>query len=155
MHDHSSTVTVEHQTVASPHQVWAVLADGWTYTTWVVGACRVRAVEPDWPAVGQRIHHSFGTWPLLLNDTTEVLEVSEPVSLTLLARGWPAGEATVGIELRAWHGGTQISIREDATAGPATLIPQPVRQHAIAPRNRESLQRLAYLAEGRARRAPS
>lgn len=101
------------------------------------------------------MHHSFGTWPLLLNDTAEVLEVSEAVSLTLLARGWPAGEATVGIELRPWRSGTLIGIREDATAGPATLIPQPVRQHAIAPRNRESLQRLAYVAEGRTRSARS
>ncbi len=149
MLNHPSPVTVEHQTPASPEQVWAVLADGWAYPTWVVGACRVRAVEPDWPAVGQQIHHSFGTWPLLLNDTTEVLDAIEAVSLTLLARGWPAGEATVRVNLQTQAGGTLISIQEDATAGPATLVPQPVRQLAIAPRNRESLRRLAFLAEGR------
>ena len=63
--------TVARQTSASPEQVWSVLADGWVYPTWVVGACRVRAVEPDWPQVGQRIHHSFGTWPVL---TTSVVD---------------------------------------------------------------------------------
>ena len=141
--------TIARQTSASPRQVWSVLADGWAYTTWVVGACRVRAVEPDWPQVGQRIHHSFGTWPVLLNDTTEVLEASELESLTLQARGWPVGEATVHITLQPWQSGTLIRIREDAVSGPGTLVPKPLRQLAIGPRNRESLRRLAYLAEGR------
>ncbi|MDN5764743.1 MAG: SRPBCC family protein [Humibacillus sp.] len=141
--------TITRQTSASPGQVWSVLADGWAYTTWVVGACRVRAVEPDWPQVGQRIHHSFGTWPVLLNDTTEVLEATELKSLTLQARGWPVGEATVHLTLQPWQSGTLIGIREDAVSGPGTLIPKPLRQLAIGPRNRESLRRLAYLAEGR------
>ncbi len=141
--------TVAQQTSASPDQVWAVLADGWAYTTWVVGASRVRAVEPDWPKVGQRIHHSFGIWPVLLNDTTEVLEVTELESLVLQARGWPLGESTVHIEVQPWQSGTLIRIREDAVSGPGTLVPKPLRQYAIHPRNRESLRRLAYLAEGR------
>ncbi len=140
---------VARQTSASPQQVWSVLADGWAYTTWVVGACRVRAVEPDWPLAGQRIHHSFGTWPVLLNDTTEVLDAIELESLTLQARGWPMGEATVHISLQPWQSGTLIRIHEDATTGPATLVPKPLRQLAIGPRNRESLRRLAYLAEGK------
>lgn len=149
MNTHPCAVTVEHDSVATTEQVWAVLADGWAYPTWVVGACRVRAVEPLWPAVGQQIYHSFGTWPVLLNDTTEVLAVDEAVSLTLQARGWPAGEATVRIDLRPGRSGTLIRIREDATSGPATLAPRPLRQLSIAPRNRESLRRLAFLAEGR------
>ena len=52
-----------------------------------------------WPAVGTRLHHSFGTWPLLINDTTEVLEVEEGRRILLLARGWPAGQAHVEISL--------------------------------------------------------
>lgn len=43
--------------------VWAVLADGWSYPVWVVGASRVRDVDAGWPAVGTRIHHAFGPWP--------------------------------------------------------------------------------------------
>src|ERR1700712_4181413 len=45
---------------ASTDAVWSVLADGWMYATWVVGASRIRAVEPQWPRQGARIHHSFG-----------------------------------------------------------------------------------------------
>lgn len=57
---------------ASADTVWRVLADGWAYPTWVVGASRVRAVDTSWPAVGACIHHSFGVWPLVVDDTTEV-----------------------------------------------------------------------------------
>jgi hypothetical protein len=44
-----------------------------------------------------------------------------------------------------------VTIREDAVAGPGTLVPKPVRQALILPRNREALRRLALLAEGEAR----
>ena len=62
---------------ATPEQVWEVLADGWLYPLFVVGASRMRDVDESWPAVGARLHHSVGTWPLLIDDTTEVLEVEE------------------------------------------------------------------------------
>ena len=57
---------------APPSVVWSVLADGWMYATWVVGAARVRLVEPDWPNRGSRLHHSSGVWPALVNDHTEI-----------------------------------------------------------------------------------
>jgi len=137
---------------APPEAVWAVLADGWLYANWVVGASRIRDVEPEWPRTGSRIHHSFGLWPLLIDDHTRVLESVENKEMLLVARGWPAGEAHVRITLaaeRANH--TSVSIVEDATAGPGKLIPQAVRQLVIGPRNKETLQRLALLAEGRYR----
>jgi uncharacterized protein YndB with AHSA1/START domain len=37
---------------ATTEQVWAVLSDGWLYAGWVVGASRIREVDPRWPAVG-------------------------------------------------------------------------------------------------------
>lgn len=64
---------------ATPEQVWGVLADGWLYPLWVVGASRMREVDDTWPAVGSKLHHSVGTWPALLDDTTEVVE-STPAS---------------------------------------------------------------------------
>ena len=45
---------------APPDQVWAVLADGWLYPLWVVGASRMRDVDDHWPAPGARLHHSVG-----------------------------------------------------------------------------------------------
>jgi uncharacterized protein YndB with AHSA1/START domain len=150
--DNSGNAVVSRTVNAPPEAVWAVLADGWLYANWVVGASRIRDVEPDWPRAGSRIHHSVGAWPLLIDDHTEVLESVEDSEMLLLARGWPAGEAHVRVLLvaeRANH--TTISMIEDATAGPGKLIPRAARQLLIVPRNKESLQRLALLAEGRFR----
>ena len=44
--------TEQRSTTATVDQVWAVIADGWTYPCWVVGASRMRAVSADWPAAG-------------------------------------------------------------------------------------------------------
>ena len=86
---------------ATPQQVWDVLADGWLYPLWVVGASRMREVDDGWPAVGTQLHHSVGSWPVLIDDTTEVLEASAGSTLVLRARAWPVGEAEVTIRLRA------------------------------------------------------
>jgi uncharacterized protein YndB with AHSA1/START domain len=134
-----------------PDQVWAVLADGWLYPLWVVGATRMREVDRDWPEVGARLHHSAGVWPAVIDDTTEVLEVVPGSLLRLRARGWPAGEAEVVITLSAQGAGTRVELREDAVSGPGRLLPSVVRQPAIHVRNVEALQRLAAIAEGRGR----
>ena len=82
--------TNERTIEATPERVWDVLADGWLYPLWVVGAARMRRVDPGWPEVGTRIHHSVGLWPLLINDHTEVLEMRRGEFLRLRARAWPA-----------------------------------------------------------------
>jgi uncharacterized protein YndB with AHSA1/START domain len=147
----SSTRAVEREVAADPETVWQVLADGWLYPTWVVGASRMREVDQSWPQVGSRLHHSVGNWPWLLDDQTEVLECQPGRLLRLKALGWPAGAAEVVIELDPQPGSsTLVRIREDASEGPATFVPGPARQLAIVPRNREALRRLAFIAEGRA-----
>ena len=134
---------------ATPDQVWAILADGWLYPLWVVGASRMREVDGDWPERGARLHHSVGTWPVLLNDTTEVVDANPGVRLDLRSRAWPSGEAAVALHLRPNGGGTEVVLEEDAEAGPATLVPKPLRDPALRWRNVETLRRLAYLAERR------
>lgn len=129
--------------------VWAVLADGWMYPEWVVGAARLRDTEGSWPAVGARIHHSVGVWPFLLDDHTEVLESDPGRELLLLARAWPFGEAQVRLQLNPTSGGTSISMQEDASAGSGKFVPQAIRQAVLVPRNVESLRRLALIVEGR------
>ena len=136
---------------ATPAQVWEVLADGWLYPLFVVGAARMREVDDDWPAVGSRLHHSVGTWPLLIDDTTEVLEVTEHEHLLLVARGWPAGQAHVDISLQPQGASTLVTITEDATAGPGLLVPKPLRDPQLHVRNIETLRRLAFVVEGRTR----
>jgi uncharacterized protein YndB with AHSA1/START domain len=141
--------TTTRSVAATPEHVWEVLADGWLYPLFVVGASRMRDVDETWPAVGSRLHHSVGTWPLLIDDTTEVLEVEEGRRLLLKARGWPAGEAHVDISLQPDGGSTTVTITEDVTAGPGSLVPKPLRDAQLHWRNVESLRRLAFVVEGR------
>ena len=50
--------------------VWKVIADGWLYSGWVVGASRIRAVDDHWPAAGAGSTTPWARWPLVINDST-------------------------------------------------------------------------------------
>lgn len=129
--------------------VWAVLADGWLYPLWVVGATHMRAVDDDWPAVGSRLHHSVGVWPLQLSDTTTVLDVEPGRMLTLQAKAWPAGTARVVIRLEPTTQGCRIHMAEEADRGVGWLVPRLVQAPGILLRNTEALSRLRDVAEHR------
>ena len=141
--------TTSRPIAATPEQVWSVLADGWLYPLFVVGASRMRDVDETWPAVGSQLHHSVGVWPLLLDDTTEVVEVEEGRRIALRARGWPAGEAHVDISLQPGNDATVVTIVEHAVAGPGALVPKAVQDPQLHLRNVETLRRLAFVVEGR------
>lgn len=142
--------TVERIIEATPDKVWRVLADGWLYPLWVVGASRMRDVDDDWPELDARIHHSFGSWPALIDDTTSVLESSPRALLRLRARAWPTGVAEVTLRLLEDGAHTRVVMEEDVVSGPGRLIPRPVRAAGLRWRNVESLRRLAFVAERRA-----
>lgn len=135
---------------ATPEQVWEVLADGWLYPLWVVGASRMREVDDHWPAVGAKLHHSVGSWPLLVDDTTEVIDLVPGSMLRLHARARPTGTAEVTIRLEAVGTRTNVVIEEDAISGPGRLVPKLLRTPPLTWRNVEALRRLAYVAERRA-----
>ena len=132
------------------HDVFRVLANGWLYPAWVVGASRMRDVDDSWPAAGAQLHHSVGTWPALLDDTTELLERHPTHRAVMRASGWPVGEAQVTIRARTTPTGCQVRIDEEPVRGPATLLPRFLTTPMLRWRNAETLQRLGYLAEGRA-----
>lgn len=136
----------------TPQDVFDVLADGWSYATWVVGAARIRDVEPAWPAVGSRIHHSVGLWPLLISDNTEVEHLDAPHQLRLKVRVWPTGSGVVTLTCTSRDDGTEVIMEEQLVSGPVALLPKPVQDALLHPRNVEALRRLAYLAENRERR---
>lgn len=141
---------VEREISASPEQVWRVLADGWLYTGWVVGASHIRAVDARWPDVGQNIHHSVGAWPFLISDTTRSLEADPPHRLVLQARAWPAGEARIELTITGAGESSTVTIDEVPNKGPGKWLHNPVQDRLLVARNREALDRLAALAEGHA-----
>ncbi|MES2093816.1 MAG: SRPBCC family protein, partial [Actinomycetota bacterium] len=80
----------------SPEEVFAVLADGWLYPCWVVGASRRRNVDERWPAVGSAQQHSFGVWPMLIDDESVVIEFDPPKRMAIRAKGWHMGAGAPG-----------------------------------------------------------
>jgi uncharacterized protein YndB with AHSA1/START domain len=144
-------ITVERVVHADITDVWAVLADGWLYPLWVTGASRMREVDQDWPEVGARLHHSVGSWPVLIDDTTSATRCEPGRRLSLQARAWPTGEATVDLQLEPDPGGTKVTMTEDASRGPGRLVPGVVRKPLLRWRNEESLERLALVVENRQR----
>jgi hypothetical protein len=134
----------------SPQDVFDVLADGWLFPTWVVGSSRMRSVDEHWPAVGAKLHHSFGVWPVLLNDETVMREWDPPRRAVISPKGWPVGEALVTIEAKPTTTGCVVRIQEKAQKGPATVLPHILLDLGLHPRNFETLRRLAFIAEGRA-----
>ncbi|ANZ38996.1 polyketide cyclase [Lentzea guizhouensis] len=130
--------------------VWALLADGWSYAAWVVGASHIRDVDAGWPSPGTRIHHSVGPWPLTIADVTEVVTCEPKRLLELDARLWPAGAARITFTLRARSEAvTEVRMTERAVRGPSALLPSFVQDAMLVPRNRETLHRLHALARGK------
>lgn len=132
-----------------PAAVWAVLSDGWLYPLWVVGATHMRDVDDTWPAVGSRLHHSVGPWPLQLSDTTVVRDAEPGRMLALEARAWPAGTARVTITLEPTAQGCRVRMAEEAASGLGWFVPSVVQAPFVMTRNREALGRLADIARRR------
>ena len=130
-------------------RVWEVLAQGWTYTQWVVGNSRMRAVDSNWPEPGATIRHSIGIWPLVINDATVVEESDPPHKLVLLARLGPMGAARITLLLQETPQGCRVEMIEVPAKGPMGLIPDSIALATAYPRNRECLWRLGALAEHR------
>ena len=160
LQDHPDRTAPERNTMSTVSQlfnapaaaVWRVIADGWLYSGWVVGTSRIRAVDDDWPAVGARLHHSVGAWPLVISDSTRVTAVDPGRSLEVVARGWPMGEAKVVLTVEDRGDQSLVTIAEDAIRGPGKRVPKFVRSPAISVRNRETLRRLELMAAGGAGR---
>jgi hypothetical protein len=144
-----SSLTAKRDTTATRQRVWDVLADGWTYSQWVVGNSRMRAVDPQWPAPGSTIRHSIGIWPFLIDDLT-VSEACKPLEeLVMLAKGRPLGAARVTMRLFDIEGGCRIEMAEVPVGAPMGWVPNRLALAAAIPRNRECTWRLAALAERR------
>jgi uncharacterized protein YndB with AHSA1/START domain len=140
---------VERHIAASPQDVFAVLANGWYYSGWVVGTSHMRAVEVSWPAAGSRLFHASGIWPAALRDETQVEEVSPPDLLVMTARGRPFGQARIEVTLTSADGGTLARLSEAPVSGPGRWIHNPLNERLLIRRNIESLARLAAIAEQR------
>ena len=141
-------VAIVQRTVsAPPDRVFAVLADGWTYSDWVVGTVHIRDVDPSWPKPGSRLHHKAGPWPFSLHDSSTVVSMTPDRELTLKAGLWPLGQARVQILLEpAGTTSTKVTIEEDFEAGPLLMLRNKINDLVLHKRNVETLRRLSDIA---------
>ena len=142
-------MTVTRDIAAPCHVVWDVVADGWTYSQWVVGNSRMRAVDKNWPATGTAIHHSIGVWPLVIDDETVAESCVPERELVLLAKLGPAGAARITLRFSESSNGCRVEMAEIPAKGPMNLVPDRVAALAVDVRNRECLWRLENLARRR------
>ncbi|GII21802.1 SRPBCC family protein [Planosporangium mesophilum] len=140
----------EHTIGTTPDRVFAVLADGWTYSDWVVGTAHIRAVDRDYPDPGTALHHKVGPWPLAVRDKSVVLD-REPDRMLLLRVGlWPIGEGVVRLILTpVGDGATRVTMIEHFPGGPIRWLYTRINDLAMHWRNKESLRRLDDLATRR------
>jgi len=150
-------VAIVQRTVPAPvDRVFAVLADGWSYSDWVVGTVHIRDVDDSWPAPGSQLHHKAGPWPFSLQDSSTVVAVVPNRELTLKAGLWPLGQACVRILLEPMGpSATRVTMEEDFEAGPLLAVRNKINDLVLHRRNIESLRRLADIAEREKARNPA
>jgi uncharacterized protein YndB with AHSA1/START domain len=128
--------------------VFDVLRDARRYEDWVLGAWRIRDVDPDFPEPGSRFGHKIGIWPLFIHDETKVLRREDESRLVLQAEVGAFGAATVDLRLSPDGDRTRIALIERPVTGPMRWFHNPVQDRAFWVRNWISLQLLKKIAEG-------
>ena len=137
---------------ATPEQVFQVLADGWTYSDWVVGTVHIRDVGLGFPAPGTVLHHKVGPWPVSLHDNTRILICDPPRLLAMQARLRPLGVATVTLTLEPQMADTtKVTMVEEFSAGPLKWLQTKANDVVLHRRNTEALRRLSDIVVGRLR----
>ncbi|MGB3411740.1 MAG: SRPBCC family protein [Microthrixaceae bacterium] len=104
---------------AGQEEVFDILEDPDTYPDWLVGASRIIKVDSTWPRVGSKFSHRIGVGPFVMPGSTSIKVIDRPSELVLGAGMGVLGEATVRFRLEQVPAGTQITLEETLTRGPA------------------------------------
>jgi uncharacterized protein YndB with AHSA1/START domain len=140
------------RSIAAPVElVFDVVEDPTTYPEWLVGAKRIRGVDPSWPLAHSEFEHEVGGGPLTVHDTTEITLDRRARELRLIARARPLFEADVRFELGSDAAGTMVRMSERPRG--VFVVTTPFARPFVRARNERSLRRLGeYVARsGRAR----
>lgn len=134
---------------ATPDEVFDVLADGWNYAAWVVGAKTIPHVDPGFPAAGSCFQNRVRNGFRGIDGVTEVVTANRPRTLRLRASVGRVAAADISFELEPISGGTSVTMHES----PIGDRPFSVIGRRSAPllrvRNAECLWRLKCVVEER------
>lgn len=134
-----------------PGDVFDVLADGYLLPGWIHEGSSIRCVDQAWPSPGSKSRHSSRVGPIVINDTTSIVEWDPPRRMMLSIRGRLVG-AVVTLDVELGANGCLAHLSETVVQGPALLVPETLRRAGLHLQNGERLHRLARLAETRAGR---
>jgi len=134
-------VEVSIHLAASPHDVFEIVSDPDTYPAWLVGAKRIRSVDPDFPGPGSSFEHEVGAGPVSAHDESDVEHVEADRRLDLIVRARPWLEAEVTFLVEPDGDGTRLRLQEDPV-GPYRALRWLI-DPLVRIRNRTSLRRLA------------
>lgn len=110
-------------TSASPDQVWRVLANGWLFPSWAIGATQVCKVDGDWPSADSRLQHAIGRGLFALRSETRVLASRPARMLKVLTEGWPSGGSELTVTVIPAETGTSLRLEELVVAPTNGLAP--------------------------------
>lgn len=133
---------------AGREKVFEVLIDPYSFPKWVVGAKRIRGVDPDWPRPGSAFHHASGAGgDVTMKDKTELITMNPPVSLVLQAYLRPLGIVRIRIELDrgSSESSTLLTMGEAPAPGTRLRKIKKLLDPALYARNRKSLKCLHKL----------
>ena len=135
--------------------MFAVLVDPESYPKWLVGADRIRHVDPDWPTVGSKFHHVVGFGPFKIADSTEVIDIDEGGGmLRLKVRARPFISALTTLRVVGDSRRSVVTFEEEPAIRTIGNLVRPVLDPTVHVRNHRSLRRLAAVVEGGTERAP-
>jgi uncharacterized protein YndB with AHSA1/START domain len=143
---------------AGREKVFEILIDPHAFPKWVVGAKRIRGVDPDWPRPGSAFHHASGAGgEVTVKDKTELVTMNPPLSLVLQAYLRPLGIVRIRIELDPGPSGntTRMTIREAPAPGTRLTKVKKLLDPMLYLRNRKSLKCLEKLVRETATDAES
>ncbi|MEU9028597.1 SRPBCC family protein [Streptomyces sp. NPDC048383] len=141
-------MAVRHQLIhATPHQVWAVLADPSRYAQWVVGTSDSRPTRGRWPELGSALEYTVRIGPWTVAGTTVVRHVDAPKELELEVDSGPIGTARVAIEVRPWGDEALVKVDEHPLRGIGGTLHNAAVDTLIQLRHRSMLTRLANVVE--------
>lgn len=133
---------------AGREEVFAILIDPYAFPKWVVGAKRIRGVDPDWPRPGSAFHHASGAGgEVTVKDKTDLITMDPPLSLVLQAYLRPLGIVRIRIELERGSSDTttRLTMREAPAPGTRLTKVKRLLDPALSARNRKSLKCLEKL----------
>jgi uncharacterized protein YndB with AHSA1/START domain len=131
---------------AAPEDVFAVIAEPRTYPDWLIGAWKIRSVDDNWPSPGSSFHHVVGVPPLVLADSTTVMDVEPGRSLVLHVKARPFVSGRVTFRITGdGDDGCILSIEEEPKVRTIGNLVRPILDPMTHVRNQRSLERMEPL----------